>query len=81
MTIKTRGPNAFGNFILSLRQSGHEHLAAVLDKKKSAPPENLINNNHDNNNTKAQTSNGHKYHIQVKNEDTVENDILDQETP
>ncbi|XP_012214780.1 caspase-3 [Linepithema humile] len=35
LTIKTRGPNAFKNLILSLRQSGHGILADVLEGKDS----------------------------------------------
>ncbi|XP_011639443.1 caspase Dronc isoform X2 [Pogonomyrmex barbatus] len=31
LTIKTRGPNAFKNFILSLRQSDHENEANILE--------------------------------------------------
>ncbi|KYN04011.1 Caspase Nc [Cyphomyrmex costatus] len=36
LTIKTRGPNAFKNLILSLRQSNHEDVADILEKENSA---------------------------------------------
>ena len=31
LTIKTRGPEAFENLLLSLRQSEHETLADILE--------------------------------------------------
>lgn len=37
LTIKTRGPKAFGNLLLSLRQSDHKNIANILEEK--------INNN------------------------------------
>lgn len=36
LTIKTRGPHAFKNLILSLRQSEHENIADILEGKTSA---------------------------------------------
>ncbi|KAG5319858.1 DRONC Caspase, partial [Acromyrmex heyeri] len=36
LTIKTRGPNAFQNLILSLRQSNHEDVADILEKQNNA---------------------------------------------
>ncbi|XP_018056037.1 PREDICTED: caspase Dronc-like isoform X2 [Atta colombica] len=36
LTIKTRGPNAFKNLILSLRQSNHEDVADILEKQNNA---------------------------------------------
>ncbi|XP_011873537.1 PREDICTED: caspase-1 [Vollenhovia emeryi] len=33
LTIKTRGPNAFKNLIISLRQSNHEEVANILEEK------------------------------------------------
>lgn len=35
LTIKTRGPNAFKNMILSLRQSDHEDVANILEGKNN----------------------------------------------
>lgn len=35
LTIKTRGPNAFKNLILSLRQSDHEDVANILEGKNN----------------------------------------------
>ncbi|KYN10178.1 PREDICTED: caspase Dronc-like isoform X2 [Trachymyrmex cornetzi] len=35
LTIKTRGPNAFKNLILSLRQSNHEDVADILEKQNN----------------------------------------------
>lgn len=35
LTIKTRGPNAFENFLISLRQSGHEATAERLENTNS----------------------------------------------
>ena len=34
MTIKSRGPEAYSNLILSLRSSGHESLAEILNSMK-----------------------------------------------
>ncbi|KZC10457.1 PREDICTED: caspase-3 [Dufourea novaeangliae] len=34
LTIKTRGPHAFDRFVKSLRQSGHESLADILEGKE-----------------------------------------------
>lgn len=31
LTVRTRGPHAFKNFLLSLRQSGHENVANDLE--------------------------------------------------
>ncbi|KAI4495688.1 hypothetical protein M0802_008523 [Mischocyttarus mexicanus] len=42
LTIKTRGPFAFQNLLLSLRQSDHEELAKMLDKHTE---NSFINNN------------------------------------
>lgn len=54
MTIKTRGPYAFNRFIKSLRQSGHESLADILEGKKVTFLENelktTISNDNDINN-------------------------------
>ncbi|KAK1122018.1 hypothetical protein K0M31_009866 [Melipona bicolor] len=35
LTIKTRGPQAFRRFLISLRQSGHGDLADILDERRS----------------------------------------------
>lgn len=35
LTIKTRGPNAFKNLILSLRHSGHGVIADILEGRDS----------------------------------------------
>lgn len=35
LTIKTRGPHAFKNLILSLRQTDHENVADILEEKIS----------------------------------------------
>lgn len=35
LTIKTRGPNAFKNLILSLRQSDHENIANILEGRNN----------------------------------------------
>lgn len=47
LTIKTRGPHAFKNLILSLRQSNHENVADILEGKIS------INNTNNANNTSS----------------------------
>nr|XP_031847606.1 caspase-3 isoform X2 [Nomia melanderi] len=43
LTIKTRGPYAFNRFVKSLRQSGHESLADILEGKKVTFLENELN--------------------------------------
>ncbi|KAL0130803.1 hypothetical protein PUN28_002425 [Cardiocondyla obscurior] len=35
LTVKTRGPNAFKNLLLSLRQSDHENIANILEGKSN----------------------------------------------
>lgn len=44
LTIKTRGPFAFQNLLLSLQQSDHEELAEMLDKRSDENTE--INDNY-----------------------------------
>ena len=45
-TIKTRGPHAYKNFILSLTQSGHQQ---IVDKLENNSASNIINNGNNNN--------------------------------
>ncbi|KAL2735833.1 caspase-3-like [Vespula squamosa] len=47
LTIKTRGPSAFQNLLLSLQQTDHEELAEMLDKQTFLMNENAeINDNY-----------------------------------
>nr|XP_033339323.1 caspase Dronc-like [Megalopta genalis] len=48
LTIKTRGPYAFNRFVASLKQSGHESLADILEGRKSSFPDNEGNVNEEN---------------------------------
>ncbi|XP_011500855.1 PREDICTED: caspase-1 isoform X2 [Ceratosolen solmsi marchali] len=45
-TIKTRGPHAYKNFILSLSQSGHQPIVDQLENHRSS---NIISNSNNNN--------------------------------
>ncbi|XP_076757715.1 death regulator Nedd2-like caspase [Xylocopa sonorina] len=42
LTIKTRGPFAFNRFLLSLRESGHDNLADILEGNRVIKPNNDV---------------------------------------